>query len=463
MGAYSNPQIVVDTQSGQHWRNLQENITRTMERVGDSFAQAAKRNREYGEIAEKNTKSIQTITSTLDISNPAFNISEAAKPLIDKYNQLQNDIAFGRSKDVTSDREACRKMEDMITEAGSGIGNLASFAGKTKEWLKNQNKVNGMAPNNDPNAVNFAGILSNNTPGKVEVFFDLENYKTVFNAYESEGKDEKGDSKYKGEAFLSLPTDKLKSYLDNNGGIKLIPAITPTLDSLKNNPTMFDNKGNLNEDFYKQDYREVSRNDKSLITNNKADRETYIVEQQPILIPDEDKILPVLQQNIEAQIAGMEDINEIQAFYNHYVCQESPVGLNETLSPMQRAETADYIAKTFMNTVPTIDNKNLPSIKTQVTKQTKDTSGNKGGNGGKGNTTRQKTDKEILNENLNNDYNKNDSVFVGSVGARVKVIDGKMYKVDEFGNKLDEKPLADIGAARVHLGLPRKGNLRVNK
>jgi hypothetical protein len=26
MGAYSNPEILVDTQSGQHWRNLQKDI-----------------------------------------------------------------------------------------------------------------------------------------------------------------------------------------------------------------------------------------------------------------------------------------------------------------------------------------------------------------------------------------------------------------------------------------------------
>lgn len=460
MGAYSNPQIVVDTQSGQHWRNLQEQISRTIEKVGGSFAEAARRNREYGQIAEKNTQSVQTITSTLDISNPAFNISDAAKPLIDKYNKLQNDIAFGRSKDVAADREACSKMEGMIAETGVGIGNLASLAGKTKEWLKNQNKVNGMAPNNDPNAVNFAGILSNNIPGKVEVFYDLENYKTVFNAYEPEDKDENGNLKYKSKAFLSLPADKLKSYLDNNGGIKLIPPITPILDSLRSNPTMFNSKGELNEDFYKKDYREVSRNEKSLITNNKLDKNTYIVDQQPVLVPDESKIMPILRQNIEAQISGMEDISEIQALYNHYVCQESPVGLNEQLSPMQRAETADYLAKTFMNTVPTIDDKSSPAIKSQVTKQTEDTSS--GGNNE--NDTKGKTPAQILNENLNSSYTTPGPPLKAlSESKWVKVgKDGKLYKVDENEEKISKTHLS-LKDARIYLGLPANGILTVKK
>ena len=44
MGAYENPQIIVDTQSGQHLRNLQESLAGSVAKFGQTYqeVQAAK-------------------------------------------------------------------------------------------------------------------------------------------------------------------------------------------------------------------------------------------------------------------------------------------------------------------------------------------------------------------------------------------------------------------------------------
>lgn len=430
MGAYSNPQVVVDTQSGQHWRNLQDQLTRTMENVGNSFAQAAKRNKEYGEIAEKNTENIRTITSKLDIKNPELNIVEATKPLIEKYNQLQNDIAFGRSKNIAEDRAVCSKIENMITETAEGIGDLASYGGKMKDYLKYQNTAGGMAPNNDPNAVGFGSILTNNAMGKVELKYDLDNYTVNFASFKA--KKGEGD-KVEYEPFFDLSTKKLKSYLDNGGGIKIIQPITPILENLKKNTTLFDEKGQLKDIFYTKGEKEINRVSRETITNNKLDKDTEVVYTQPTLTPDPKKIRPLIEQNVEATMAGLDATGDLQALYNFYVNPSKPIALNEKLTELQRAQTADFISQSLLNTLPTIDDQNSPKTTKQVTKQTEVPSTKTSGSGNK----QKAADKQ---ERINNIAEGlagkvSGTIMESASGGEFVVIaeDGKMYPSNKQG------------------------------
>jgi hypothetical protein len=49
MGAYSNPEILVDTQSGQHWRDLQESINATSRQMTNAFVTRAAENKKKNE------------------------------------------------------------------------------------------------------------------------------------------------------------------------------------------------------------------------------------------------------------------------------------------------------------------------------------------------------------------------------------------------------------------------------
>ena len=133
MGAYSNPEILVDTQSGQHWRNLQESISKTTSNVFESLIENAKKNKEFGQIAAKNTKNLLNLTNDLDIKNPKLDIISACKPLVDEYEVLQNNIAFGKSKDVAADRAKCQKIELAIKKTTQQLADYSSFAENYKE------------------------------------------------------------------------------------------------------------------------------------------------------------------------------------------------------------------------------------------------------------------------------------------------------------------------------------------
>ena len=63
MGAYENPQAIIDTQTGEHLRNLQSTIAVTVSNFADSYA---KKQAEIKKKLEENTKRIEGINKQVD-------------------------------------------------------------------------------------------------------------------------------------------------------------------------------------------------------------------------------------------------------------------------------------------------------------------------------------------------------------------------------------------------------------
>ena len=453
MGAYSNPEMLIDTQSGQHWRNLQEKISNTTSKIFEAQASVVKQNEKFAEEARENVKNARTLTNRLNIKNPKLDLNTAVEPLISKYDVLQNDIALGRGTDVPGARATCQTIEESITGTAEMFVDLDQIATNYREKTINLGRVGGFSQYNNPTDMKVSSILSDNSKGSIKARYDEKTYEPMVDIYE------KDNSK----PIVSLTRTKLKELLDNNGGLKTVPSATDILDGLRKNPTIFDNKGNLLSDYILPEERVVKEINKSTITNKKEDSNTSIVTKSSFLTPNAELISSNLEQNVNAAVEGLISTGDAVTFYKHYVEPDSKdvTNLNGELNAEQIAKTRQWISDSFIKSLPTIEDKDASQKVEQITKITEDTSKGKDGSGRKGNTTRQKTDKEILNENLNKNYDKDNGFFTGK-GAYVSVIKGKMYKVTKEGDLIDEKPL-DLKAARIYLGLPENGILTVNK
>lgn len=390
MGAYSNPEILVDTQSGQHWRNLQKDISNTFNKVTEDLVEIAKKNQEYSKQAKLNTKIARDLTSKLDIDNPNMNIQSGVKPLVDEYERLQNDIAFGKSKNITEDRYKIQQIEQAIKKTQGLIENNLAFAKDFREKAANMGMVDGYSQYNDPIAMNIGGVLSNNAKGKMELVYDPQTYEPSFVYYSKTTNDDNTDFGY--VEIGKVDSKKMEAYASGQGGLKTIPPATSLFENLRKNPTIFGSKGEILEDFVTKNERIHKQVSKETITNNKLDKDIDVVYKKTYLSPNSEVIKSNLSQNIDAIIDGMISVGDAAVFYNQYVNPNEPIGLNDELTEKQKAATKNWIGDAFIKTLPEIEDKNSPETIEYVTKQTKTPSSNtnKGDGGDKKNQEKAK-------------------------------------------------------------------------
>jgi len=468
MGAYSNPQVLVDTQSGQHWRDLQENINATSRQMTNAFVEIGKKNKKLKEGIDINVAKARSFANKAQKLNPSINVQAACEPLLVEYERIQNDIEFGRSKNVAQDRLKEQNILAAIEETQGLIQNLGSLGEGYAKGVSSMGMSGGLSPQNDPSLMHSIAVASNLAPGKIELDYDFENnYKPKVKFYS--GMMNEGENEPFGYTELTdwKSSDQINKMLDEGGGLKTIKPMTGVLENLmKSNPSVFDGKGNLLRDYttsVEQTKKEVN---KSTVTNNKADKDVYTVIKKNYLEPDAEKVKAALSMQIDAAVAGLAKEGSIQAIYNHYVVGNGDdlVDLYTDLSPERTQKVRDFIADALIKTIPKTEDDQSPE---RVIEETRKTEAVKTG-GGKGGTTTQKTkektSKEILSENLNGSYNSPGSLFDAASGSnRVKVgSDGKLYKVDEDEDKISEKPLT-LKEARIYLGLPANGVLTVKK
>ena len=372
MGAYSNPEILVDTQSGQHWRNLQKDISSTFNKVAEDLAAVAKKNQEYGEKAKSNIKIAKDLTSKMDVDNPNINIQEALNPLIEEYKILQTNLALGKSKNITEDRYKSDLIEQAIKETRGMFENNLAFGKNYREKAANMGRVGGYSQYNDPTAMAMGAISTNNDRGKMALAFDPKTYKPSLVYYSKTTNDDNTDFGY--VEIAKVDSKKMEAYAAEQGGLKVIPVATDLFESLKKNPTLFGPDGQILPDFQTKEKRIVKTVSKDTITNNKKDKDIDIVNTRTFIVPNANLIKSNLEQNINASIEGLESIGDLTVFYNHYVDPKNPVALNGELTPEQKNATRDWISNSFIKTLPqATEDKNEPEEVSYITKQTKTT------------------------------------------------------------------------------------------
>ena len=189
MGAYENPAANVDTQTGQHYRNLQQSIVTTTSNVMNVLADKAEKRKKELEQNENKIKSIQLksedrkleMYSDLDkisAGTPGLNLHETYAEIIDDYANigagLDNFTSTNRSDDI-------RKMAAYKASPGLLRGDLASLAsidGQLTEGIKNIGKVGGLYTGIlgkggvDPDFINWWQVYKGEKPGTIKSVVD---------------------------------------------------------------------------------------------------------------------------------------------------------------------------------------------------------------------------------------------------------------------------------------------------
>jgi len=187
MGAYSNPQEVVDTQTGQHFQNLQNTISQTVAGVATAYkAESERKKKEIKENADKlqaskiaveKTKSeMYTDMNKLKQYRPGVDFNKALNPFVTAYGDISNKLDMGTSEDRQGDLKLQTDYRGMIGNVQDALGTIASNSENFMTKYNNSGQEGGYSQDPNINKLeNTYGMLGmmQKLPGKVDLETDI--------------------------------------------------------------------------------------------------------------------------------------------------------------------------------------------------------------------------------------------------------------------------------------------------
>ena len=126
MGAYTNPQEVLDTQTGQHFQNLQKTISDTMASVATSYkADMEKTKAKYAKLDEKVNDQTKAVQSLNDKTSTETGIDlNVLNGSVNKYKEIATNLALGKTDDPVKASQKLVQIE----------GYSSQIADDTSQW-----------------------------------------------------------------------------------------------------------------------------------------------------------------------------------------------------------------------------------------------------------------------------------------------------------------------------------------
>ena len=222
--SYRNPQQVIDTQTGQHYRNLQNVISSTFAGVAQSYkAEQDKLAEEKKKREEKNKQKKLQRQAEEDVVMDETNtvLSGVNAPVgtaglferINEYSDLANSLDSGTITDPEEIRKIRQRMSQIRTIPSSLKASLVGMGAVTQEytekWSKAGKKGGIDLKNVDPKKIDYIDIFLNKQKGTRE-FVSVADENGVERVGIFIQSTEEGD---KGRTFTA---DELRSYLDGD-------------------------------------------------------------------------------------------------------------------------------------------------------------------------------------------------------------------------------------------------------
>ena len=336
--SYRNPQQVIDTQTGQHYRNLQNIISSTFAGVAQSYkaeqdklakeqkAREAK-NKAIVDFNQKQEDSIMGAVAKLKANNPTLDTS-SIYDMIDRYSDIKNAIDLG----TITDKEELRKMREELAQIKSipdGLKtSLVGFGSLTQdfnEYVNKAGKKGGLdLTTADPTTLNHINVFLNNTKGErkfLTQFDENGNMQTgIFIKSSKEGD--------KGKFYTK---DELVSYMDGEiGGLPTIYDDTKDQEEMKS--IIVGTNPETNRAFIKQEYLSEK-------TQRRKDGSFQVIK-----VIDEEKV----KNSLRGQAVGtIESLNNSQllSFYNNIL--KGKEGSVISLKDLQDEEKGPELRKTI--------------------------------------------------------------------------------------------------------------------
>lgn len=241
--SYTNPQQVVDTQTGQHYRNLQKSLSSTFAGVAQSYKaeqdklekeqkQREAKNKAIVDFNQKQEDTMMGSVAKLKAQNPTLDTS-AIYDMVDRYSEIKNAIDLG----TITDKAELRKMREQLAQIKSipdglntSLTGLAALSEDFTEYMAKAGKKGGLdLKSADPKLLNHLNVFLNKSKGdrKFQTQFDENgNMRTGIFLKSSEEGDE-------GKFYTK---DELVSYMDGvTGGLPTIPDDTEASEELVKN------------------------------------------------------------------------------------------------------------------------------------------------------------------------------------------------------------------------------------
>ena len=239
MGAYENPQIITDTQSGQHLMNLQASIAGSFGDVAKSYKvkqdeirKKLEENKLQIQKVEQETEeyafALRTGVNKLKTSNGKINMGETFEPLIQEAVKLKSGLL---NNSITGqDRQlAMQKLADInSTVSGNFTESLASLGGFAedveKAMLRGVGKEGGLAKDMTGEQIKAIRILQGKLDGtKKAVYLNGNPNDLMWEVYDKDD-----------NLIQSYSAAKLKK-MDELGNeyVKLVPDRTADSEALR--------------------------------------------------------------------------------------------------------------------------------------------------------------------------------------------------------------------------------------
>lgn len=139
--SYRNPKQFIDTQSGQHYRNLIKSVVKTGDDLAKDIirqnAEVAKRNNDIITGAEKREQQILGRLGNVTAGNPSFNFGEGFEYYINQYSDLNIAVDTGKSENPVAARRRMAEIEQLPIMAKDGLAGLVEM---TEDLIEGANK-----------------------------------------------------------------------------------------------------------------------------------------------------------------------------------------------------------------------------------------------------------------------------------------------------------------------------------
>jgi hypothetical protein len=372
MSAYTNPPLIIDTQTGEHFRNLQRTIAESFSGVARSYIERQdeikkkleankKRLDEINKETDEYAFALRTNVSKISNTDSKLNISETFEPLIQEAVKLKSGLL---SNTITgNDRQfAMQRLADINNSVSSSfttsLGDIATYAQEMDQLLlKPIGTPGGLAEDMNPDDIKALRIMQGKLGGtKKAIYKEGDPNKLVWEVHDANGNLVKEYAASQLKKISDLGTEFIKMVPDRSANNESLKTAKPDIFELEStnprdpNATMQSN-GRIKEAFLKKDTNEVPITKEIELGQKGSGRYKIVME------PDLDLIRVALNDALNSQLAGMTD-EEIMLHTNNTVNKYrikaglKPIYLDSdnALDAREKAEAIEAYKDHFVNT-----------------------------------------------------------------------------------------------------------------
>lgn len=341
MGAYTNPQEVLDTQTGQYFQNLQSTISQTAAGVAAAYKTESERKRkeiEENKIkinklkvdVEANQSKLYDEMGKAAQAKPSVDFVKPLNQFVDEYGKISIALSTGASVNRQEDIQKQSQYKNMIGDVQGDIANLGADSDGFYEKFQNSGRMGGLSADPTLNPINRVSAflsLTGKLPGETELVTDINKpTQRTWNV------------KVNGE-IVPFDGATLKNIHENNGSIfTIIPDTTDGMLKLIQDSNIYNmemkqnSKGestpiakDINEKYLGKEERVLSK-------SSKPGEEVYEL-RRPVNI---DLIKQDIYKNANVQVAGLlQDTRGASSWYNEIANKGNKTA--EKLSPTDLA------------------------------------------------------------------------------------------------------------------------------